>query len=135
MSTATGTDTREVITSIYQAIAAGDIDTFKSYLADDVVIIEQADHPYPCRLEGIDNCMEGFGALAGAIGLSGIEIHQIFTDGNDGVGRITISCTNGKGEVRKVDVLERWCLNDEGKVNHVEPVYADVKGLVDHMAA
>ncbi|QLL07563.1 nuclear transport factor 2 family protein [Mycobacterium vicinigordonae] len=133
------TDAYAVIETAYKAVdtalSSGDAAPFAALLADDVVLVEPASHPFPGgRWQGKDVVVEAVGGILSSIGLTHVDLQNIIDDGETVCAIIEITSTNSAGQTFRMPMIEKWNVKD-GKIIHIEPYYHDIPALKSHMSA
>jgi ketosteroid isomerase-like protein len=129
MTTSTKPGTREVVEAAYQALSSGDVPTFLGLLADDVTLHEPDNHPAPGLLTSKQEVVAALEGLVAGLGLRGVVVHEILTEGERAVGIIDVECTAGSGREYSMSVVELWTVRD-GLVRAIKPHYFDTAALV-----
>jgi ketosteroid isomerase-like protein len=127
------TTARETIEKAYAAIASGDGAGFAALLADDVSLHEPDGHPYPGSWHGKEAVLGAFPGIVGALGVQGIDVHQVVDAGEHVIGVIEILCTSKSGAKVVAPALELWSVRD-GLITEAKPYYLDVTKLVADLA-
>lgn len=105
-------ETRRIVEEIYRAAAAGDLDTLRDCLADEIVIHEPPALPYGGVYTGFDAFAGCFGTAIATINLPHLILESLTVEGADAFGVVTVPLTAGEGTAR---IIEHWTVSD-GKV-------------------
>lgn len=125
--------TREVVETAYNALSAGDGQTFIGLLADDVTLHEPDNHPAPGFRGDKQAVLADFAAIGKGMGLRGVKIHEIIAEGERAVGIVDAQCTTKSGKEIDVPIAELWTVRD-GLVREIKPYYFDTAAFMAAMA-
>ncbi|WP_340268482.1 nuclear transport factor 2 family protein [Sphingobium mellinum] len=118
-------ETLDVVKKVYAAVAEHDLDTFKSLMHPDVVVIEAGSLPYAGRYEG----PEGFTRLLVALDECWDEFNCSefdYLESGDTVVAIFRFRAKSRRSDKRIDmrIAEHWKVRD-GKISFLEPFYFD----------
>jgi ketosteroid isomerase-like protein len=101
--------TREIITSAYAALAAGDARGFLAFLDDDIVVTEPPGLPYGGVYRGISELKGMFAAAGAVLDMTGLVVGALVVDGDRAVASLRIPI---RGTDRVAMISEHWRLRE-----------------------
>jgi ketosteroid isomerase-like protein len=107
---AAGDATRELITRVYAAAAAGDMAVLQEILAPDLTVEEPNFLPYGGSYRGLGDFAALFGEVAKVIDLSALKLEGLAVDGDIAYGRVRAPLLDGSGYAA---ILEEWHVRDD----------------------
>jgi len=101
--------TRNLVTRMYTAAAAGDLATLQQILDPDFSVEEPNFLPYGGTYKGLQEFAALFGEVAKVIDLSKLELDGLTVEGDIAYGRVRAPLVDGSGTA---SILEEWRLRD-----------------------
>lgn len=117
----------EIVKTVLDLLAAGDLGAATAYISDDFICREAASLPYAGEYRGKQGFRDLGADLATTWNDFGFKIHMIFGDGEH-VSVIETIWGKVAGKPWQMPVIEVWKLRD-GKVLEVTPYYHDAGPL------
>ncbi|BBY25809.1 nuclear transport factor 2 family protein [Mycobacterium stomatepiae] len=114
-----------LVTSMYEAVKHGDLDTFVAALSPDIVVIEPAFLPYGGTYRGVDKFLSLFGDLAATFDVAGLSVDRVIADGETVLGFLRMPLADQKSVL---DVIEQSTIRD-GRVTEMRIFVHDLGAL------
>jgi ketosteroid isomerase-like protein len=108
-SPATTDATRELVTRMYAAAAAGDMAVLQEVLSPDLTVEEPSFLPYGGRHQGLAEFAALFAKASEVIDLGALELDGLTVEGDVAYGRVSVPLVDGSGQAA---ILEEWRVRD-----------------------
>ncbi|MBI5062591.1 MAG: nuclear transport factor 2 family protein [Desulfatitalea sp.] len=123
-----GQSNKEKVLAMFAALAAGDMETMKSYLHPDVIVEEAECLPYSGVYRGPDGYLELVGKVVGTWDDLDLSVIAVLAEGDVVVVVSELSAKSKAGVAFTMPMTEVFFFTD-GKVSEVRPYYYDTHKL------
>jgi ketosteroid isomerase-like protein len=127
-------DNLRIVSLLYDAFGAGDLETVKSYLDLGVELHEAASLPFGGSYIGYDQVLVGVGNVLGTWESAESSLQFLTVGGDWVVAYVEMDVTTKKNRKRlRFQISEMWRLRN-GKVVEIRPLYSDthlIRSAVD----
>ncbi|NMO51659.1 SnoaL-like domain-containing protein [Actinoplanes sp. TBRC 11911] len=128
------TDNRQLISDLYKFAATGDFVRLGELMAPDYALVQSPGHPMAGTWEGAA-ATAAAGQFSQALGISGITVHDIATDGPHRVmSLVDLIGTDGAGRPWTMPLVECFRI-ENGRITEVRPFYWDQHELAAILAS
>ena len=125
MATLVEQENLRVVSLLYDAFGAGDLETVKSHLARDVELHEAESLPFGGSYIGYDQVLVGIGNVLGTWETAESSLQFLTAGGDWVVAYVEMNVTTRKNRKRlRFQISEMWRLRD-GKIMEIRPLYSD----------
>jgi uncharacterized protein len=125
MATLVEQENLRVVSLLYDAFGAGDLETAKSHLAPDVELHEAESLPFGGSYIGYDQVLVGIGNVLGTWETAESSLQFLTAGGDWVVAYVEMNVTTRKNRKRlRFQISEMWRLRD-GKIMEIRPLYSD----------
>ena len=124
-------DSARVVREFYRAGRAGELDTVRSLLAADVILVEPDSMPYRGSYRGPDAVMQvQMDLYTKYYEFSSFELTSVVGDGENAVARVkVVGVARATGKSIETSAVE-WFVVSKGRITSITPYHYDTAGML-----
>jgi ketosteroid isomerase-like protein len=132
----TSHDSAQIIREFYRAGRAGELDTVRSLLADDVVLIEPESMPYRGSYRGRDAIVQlQMDLYTKYYEFSSFQLTSVIGDGENAAAQVKIvGVSRATGKAIETSAVE-WFVVRKGQISSITPYHYDTAEMLKALSA